>query len=603
MGNFLLAITKEVAADPHSESFEKGLVLLEKDLGHKPESIIRTSPAFCAVCRRENGTGSPIIYDRSTGSWLAAIGTWLHSDGYGSGSEKRLLNRYLESNHAILASELEGFFVIIIFDARVMATLIITDLVGSCHAYQREVRDSLVFCGSSLVLASLDKPDLDPIGCQEFLGTGVIYEDRTLHKSVRKLAAASIYRFSRCGKQTIERYWQFPREERNLHDPRVASGALWETLCSSASRVGKLFSKPVCDLTGGYDSRVLVAACLGAKLPISTVVSGPTGSPDVEISHGLAQALVLPHRHVERSEEASHEEFNDAVQLTDGEFDSLQYVRVQQIHRELARSFDISLNGSFGELARGYWWELLVPHTGTRRLLNSRRLSVRRYVTGGVRVELFPAKTRINLADHMRGVIERNNVPVRDLANTAQMDNAYLMLRMQRWQGRIATSTNRIWPCFSLFMCRSILDTILSLPPRLRKRSFLVRRMLVDFQPRLARYPLEHGYPAEPMTPQNVLRFAPLVSSYARRVTSRLLRSGPLPWSGRSLAPVASPRWRLPQYHEYRQLLNVDTMQLSEFLDPSALRAFLEQPTYVDEPFWSRLFTLESALRWINPRA
>ena len=49
----------------------------------------------------------------------------------------------------------------------------------------------------------------------------------------------------------------------------------------------------------------------------------------------------------------------------------------------------------------------------------------------------------------IKEAVARAGAAITQFPNTSQMDNAYLTLRMQRWQGRIASSTNQIWPALS----------------------------------------------------------------------------------------------------------------------------------------------------------
>ncbi len=161
--------------------------------------MIEIDWAHAASFPRQNGSGTPIVTDQTTGSWLVAIGTWFHTEGYGAGEESQALNRYLEVGANRLARELEGFFVFVIGDARTRETIVLTDLIGSCHCFVRLWKNMVALSGSSLLLAGLGDFNLDPVGCQEFLYTGVIYEDRTIYREVRKLGPASIFTiFRRC---------------------------------------------------------------------------------------------------------------------------------------------------------------------------------------------------------------------------------------------------------------------------------------------------------------------------------------------------------------------------------------------------------------------
>ncbi len=550
---------------------------------------------------RENRSGTPIVSDPKTGSWLLVTGTWFHVEGFGTGAESRLLDRYLEVGAARLGEELEGFFVIVIGDGRTRETVVLTDIVGSCHCFSRSWEHGVALSGSSLLLAALGNFNLDTVGCQEFLCTGIIYEDRTFYRDVHKLGPASVFRFAEGIRKTEQRYWNIFDLVPESLDKGEAVTALWESLLRAAEKVASIFARPVCDLTGGYDSRALMAAFLAGGVRFSTVVTGPAENPDVVVSRGLAQLAGLPHLHLAPQEAVLFEQVKTALPFTDGEYDLVEYARILRVHRTLSERFDISINGSFGELARGYWWELLFSRTGACRKLDAQKVARLRYGAGRFNASLFPSQTRLDLVLHFAGVIERTNHGLSQLPNTLQMDHAYLTMRMQRWQGRIASSTNRLWPCLSPFLFRSVLETMLQTRARFRQRSLLIRRMLAAFQPRLAEFPLEHGYPALPVTWRTLHRFWPVPRYYAKRMLAKMGRA-----AGRNLSSPTSRAGHLParlqlwRDDSVRELLHPATMRLGCMLDLTALRDFLVRSQEGNFPFseqWTRLLSLEYTLR------
>ena len=224
-------------------------------------------------------------------------------------------------------------------------------------------------------------------------------------------------------------------------------------------------------------------------------------------------------------QQISFDELQKSLALADGEYDLVEYAQIRENHCRLAPQFEISINGSFGEVARGYWWELLLPRLGARGPLDARKVARLRYGAQPFDASIFPPADRLDVIAHFTGVIERTNAGLDGFPNTFQMDHAYLMMRMQRWQGRIASSTNQIWPCLSPFLFRSVLETMLRTRALLRWRSLLVRKMLARFQPEMAAYPLEHGFPAEPTTWKNFYRFWPLASYFGRKVAGKLART------------------------------------------------------------------------------
>jgi hypothetical protein len=601
VGNFLVVIPAKGAADNAKNLFRNGLIAAQEIRGQVPGYSVETEWALAASFPRYNGSGGTLVSDPKTGSWILSTGTWFHAEGYASGAESKLLQRYLEVGAARLAQELEGFFVLVFGDARTCEVVVVTDIIGSCHCFQRIFDAGTVLSGSSLLLAALDDCKLDLTACQEFFCTGIIYEDRTCHSEVRKLAPATIFHFADGKKKSDERYWRAVNARPESLGGEEAVEGLWDATTRAAKRINSLYANPVCDLTGGYDSRALVAAFLGAGVRFTTAVSGSADTADVRISKGLAQGLGLANLHSEPMKQISLAQVLACLPLTDGEYDLVNYAEVKEIHTELSQHFDISINGSFGEVARGYWWELLFPRIGARSPLDAHKVAQRRYAARRCDSSIFPVAARVDLVDHFAGVIERTNVGLTEMPNTFQMDNAYLMMRMQRWQGRIASSTNQIWPCLSPFMFRSVLEVMLSARAMLRWRGLMIRKMLSEFSPRLAEYPLEHGFPAEPTTWKNFYRFFPLATYFGEKVTRKI--RGKVGMRQDAENGARDPRMELWRQGVVKEFLRPKKMELSRSLDSTALANFLirsQQPGFALGDQWARILSLECALQAIN---
>lgn len=594
MGNFLVIVNPEERWAEARGCFQAGVADARRLKRQAPNSTAETPWSLAASFPRHNGSGAPVFTDPETGSWALSVGTWFHAS---CRDEAGLLRRYLEAGPAQLALELEGFFTIVVGDARRREVVVITDVAGSCHCFVRPLNSGVALSSSSRLLAGLETCSLDPVACQEFLHTGIIYEDRTIYREVRKLGPAGVFRFRSGAAREQSRYWNLSALAPESLAGEAAVERLWSVLTSAAEKVTRRFPHPVCDLTGGYDSRALVSAFFANGRNFSTTVSGADDSPDVLVSRGLARLMGVPHRQFPPQSPGRLADLQAAAELTDGEYDVVEYARTLAVHQELSAGFDASINGSFGEVARGYWWEILVPGTGRRGKLDPAKLARLRYVPRSFSASLFDPALRLDLVSHFTGIVERANAGLFATPNTFQIDNAYLAMRMQRWQGRIASSTNQLWPCLSPFMFRSALEAMLQARAGLRKRSLLIRRMLARFQPQLARYPLEHGYPALPATWKTLPRFWPLAGYYGGKVRQR---AGLGATHGHRPDAAASVRLRLWQDPSTQELLDPARMKAAELFDGPALAAFLarsRQANFPAEKEWSRLLSLEYALR------
>jgi asparagine synthase (glutamine-hydrolysing) len=504
---------------------------------------------------------------------------------------------------ARVALALEGFFVLVFCDPRSGEVFVVTDLMGSRHCFMRVVGDCVALSTSSLLLAALNEVTPDPLGCEEFLRAGAVYEDRTLFREVRKLAPGTVSRFA--GGKLVDsiRYWRMSDLDPEAFDGEEAAQSLGERLIGAAEQITAVYRRPVCDLTGGYDSRSVVGAFLNAGGEFETTVAGYDSDPDVVISKGLSKLIGVANRHFEPEAVVTTEDLKGALRLTDGECDLIQYARVRSLHQKLSSEFDVSVNGSYGEIARGYWWNLLFPNTGKREQLDCRRLAEKRYAAEPSSPYLFPPGEGLDFVGHLALIIGRLNRGLDGWPNTAQMDHAYLMLRMQRWQGRIASATDQIWPCLSPFMFRPVLEAALQTTVRMRKQSRLVRSLMAMLHPQLAAYPLAQGYPAAPLTSRSLPRFVPMVWRYAERAwdrTKEKVFSRPFDLTG-----PKPDRLSLLDDEEIRETLNPAKMKLGQLLDPLRLRDFLESSQQVRFGFdaqWRRVLATEMTLQFVSNR-
>jgi hypothetical protein len=319
----------------------------------------------------------------------------------------------------------------------------------------------------------------------------------------------------------------------------------------------------------------------------------------VVIAKELARRVGLDLRYFEPPVTSSFEQLQRAMQYTDGEYDLVDYARIHEVQSDLEARFDISINSYSGEIGRGYGWEVLMPHTGQRLPMDAAYVAKRRFVNPSFDASIVAPALRIDAPGHFGDVVARAGEGLGDLPNTLQYDYSMTMLRCQRWYGRIASSTNQIWPCMSFFLLRSIMKPMLEANTRSRTNSLLFRRLLVELEPEFSQVPLARGYPPLPVTLKTLHRFWPLVPLYGGKVVDRLRRYAgiqPAP----SATPGTSPREMLWNDAGVRQTLQPASMLSAEIMDAAGLARFIErsqQPQFDLPGQWSLLLTLECTLQ------
>ncbi len=597
IGSFLFAVHRG-GASPGSEALcDAADRLAVRALGVCRASRFTAAGGTLSLYGRAADPRVAIATDIASGRWLVTLGTWLHEDAAVS-SDDALLARLTRVGAKALARELQGFYVVIAGNRELRDVSVITDLIGSCRAYWCTTRDGIAVSSSSLLLAAVSDTRLDAVGCQEFLGTGIVYEDRTVYAGIRKLAPACVHRY-RDATASSTPYWSVAELAADTLHGAEAVERFSAHIVDAARRIALRYDNPVCDLTGGYDSRGLVSGMLAGGLNFTATVSGPENSPDVRISRELAALAGLPHLHSPATAAASPADVRSAFALTHGEYDVLDYARIWKTHGMLAERFRLSLNGSYGEVARGYWWELLIGHTGARRPLDCALVARKRFAPGFDASLILP-RARLDAAAHFTDIARRTNAGLEGEPNTLQMDHLYLMMRMRCWQGAIASSTNRLWPCLSPFMTRPVLETMLQAAPRMRARSLLMRQAIARLQPALARHPLEQGHPAMPATLGNLYRFLPLGAHYGHKVAQKAARTVARVTSRRAGAPT---RTNTPASLDpgIRELIGSPSPRLADVVDAPVLeRMAAGELSATPGTASSRLLTLQLALHTLE---
>ena len=547
---------------------------------------------------------APSISRDDFGNWMCSAGAWIHREGILPADQATLLTRFVESGAEAVAPQLEGVFALVYGDARSRTVTVVTDACGSMHMYSRASADGIALCTSSLALS--EDAQLDPVAAHEYVATGIIYEDRSLWRSVRKLGPATITTHDLTSVRT-SRYWRLEDMQAESLDVNQAADALHAQLVAALRNIGRGYGDAAADLTGGYDSRMLMCGLLDSGLSFTSTVSGAPESPDVLVARDIATRLGRPLLHSMPPAGISVERATRSMRLCDGEYDVFDFARILATHEGLSSRFRISLNGSFGELGRGYWWELLWPRLAAAEALDTSIVARRRFAALPYDSSVLVTSARFDLARHMAQVGERALANLRHLPNTSQMDALYFTLRMQRWQGRIASTTNQIWPAVSPLGFPSVLAPILSARANTRFRSLLARTLFERHNELLASIPLEHGYPPRPARLANLLQFWPLVPHYAGKVRAKLASRLSSSAQPDSVPPSATQRF--PDLFGTLPLgdwLSNPRLPETGIFEAASTRHMLDPTKPIAGPRldqWQRMVSLEWSLRRMMKRA
>lgn len=557
----------------------------------------------CEIVRSESGEYP---------AWITGVGAWLFSDKSGKSGLEALQDRWASSEDGQrlrLMLELDGMFGLFLPGRASAQCFVCTDCLGSLHLYVMQIADGCVMIStSSLVLAAVRRFGWDKEALQQYFSYGSVFEGRSLFEGVTKLPAGSVVEIGPNGPTSAQVYWR-PADYCHDRVPRIGGAEeLASCLKDIVSRIASAYKKPILDLTGGFDSRAVFGAMINAGHAFQTITVGELDDADVEVARHISEAFQCPHvvqPRFDQDVESVWRRCWNAVALVDGETDVLEYIGALRTHEWSSSQFDCSLNGSLGEICKGQWWEAMLPYIGRRGHweADSRSVAISRFAVQDTPDTLLSFGFERSLVDCYTEIVREATKEVRDLPNTALVDLAYLKLRMQRWQGRYSSATLRIWPCWSPFAFRQVLELALSSPKEVRIRHRLMRRLIEYQNPRLARFPLAQGYPALPLRWDTFHLFYPLVREVGYKASQHLARR--LAWQARlSESTSQSPLDRLSKTDEGAELLNPQNMMTKELYQTDRLCRFLSgrNGSRGDESVKGRILTLEMVARVVSSK-
>lgn len=398
-----------------------------------------------------------------------------------------------------------------------------TDLLNSTFVYAWERDGHLLLSSSSLLLARLTGAALDKTAAAEFLSVGSIFGNRSLYTGIVTLPPARFLRWAGPGRPQAEAYWEPHALAFGSLGLAEATRRVVGALDADFQRLKRAADgRFVLDLTGGYDSRCNFGFALRNRLAFRTTVTGNAGEEDAEIAQSLATHYGISHSRAEYwsgTEREAEELLQRSQGFTDLEYDVCEYAHILQVHERGFRPDDISMHGSTADVMRNYF---LLPgfyQPDPEGRLDLDALIGRKFAPG-VPAGSFAAGVLPDWTAHMRERIGAYDQP--GLPAYARLDNIYLRVRMQFWQGRIASSTNRLHASFTPWTNADALEAILCARWQEKAQNRLSRALLGTLVPGLDRFPLAGGANPRPGNWPGVSAYLHKGRYYAGRIAARL---------------------------------------------------------------------------------
>jgi len=251
----------------------------------------------------------PYIYSNRFHGWLEGEfynqNELRHKYRVGSNTDNELLvDIYIKTRSFEFLRDIDGYYVAVFYDKKEKKVYLITDRYGFKPLYWAMINEDLVW--SSEVkgfLGHIDfKPVIDRQAVLEFFDIGYLLENRTWFEGIELVPPASVLTFD-LEKSKVENRYYWSWSEIESMRGSIDEGELVEEL-------GRLFKQSVrkhvnnserigITLSGGLDSRAILAAVPEDYKPLHTFTFGQENCDDIRIASRVSRIKRARHHILE----------------------------------------------------------------------------------------------------------------------------------------------------------------------------------------------------------------------------------------------------------------------------------------------------------------
>lgn len=275
-----------------------------------------------------------------------------------SKSDTELILRLYQAWGDRFIKEIEGVFVLAIWDQHSRRLLVANDRFGLIPTYYAHYKGKLLF--APRVKAILVDPDfekkLNLVGMAQFLRFQRLLGDITFFEGIHLLPYATLLEFDqRTGSLRLDHHWDFDRiqswpKDASFDEAVVETGRLLHRAVEE--RVQGDYQIGVY-LSGGLDSRVLLAFASQIKPPVPSLTYGVPDCRDAYYAERIARRVRSPHHFIPVPDGSwIPKEIPTHLEITEG-FLTWTHSHAALTLRPARSIMDVNLTGIFGDLLLG----------------------------------------------------------------------------------------------------------------------------------------------------------------------------------------------------------------------------------------------------------
>jgi len=522
----------------------------------------------------------------SKGNWLTYEGTVFALKETKAYNAKQLLELYL-INGENFVNELDGHFVIKLYDKSQNKHLVISDFIRSRINYLTETDDLILFTPFLLPAAVIREvtPDLNALN--EIFWRYYILSSRSIFEEVSRLDSATIYRVKN---KTPEKsvYWNYPSSitDRTFDE---SVNLFVESIKETARLINMKFGKAAMDLTQGQDSRIIMAAFRSQNLPFATTTFGKEDFEELKNVKKIAEKYKFEHHTIELTPEYTdniESYYRKSLVLGNGDEPGYLLGRILFMRDQQSKFGNVLVNGTGGPFYKDCFWEEVyaLDLYRERYKIDHERFLRLRPMNKDYPTDIFSdkfLKIKANSKAYFIDMLKDSVDGLEGRPASLQIDK----FALTKWQNyavignNIALSTR---DSIAPLLLRRNLEIGLPMPAKWRwNKSNFQRAVMYKLDPDLAREKTDFG--GINMVPYNAFTFIPFYTKYVLRQTQRY-RNKLLNKLGLNVKTHLQAAWdykpiyeKLFKSEEIQELLPYEGMKLSDAIRKDSWEEFIKR--------------------------
>lgn len=546
------------------------------------------------------------FFKDNNGNWLTFEGSVFALHETKALDAEDLLQLYLKNTDGF-ANELDGHFVIKLFDAQKNTHRIINDIVKNKTNFLCETDEYIMFTPFSSTTAAIKKPVVDLEALNEFLWRYYILSEKSMLEGVTRLLPASSYEISN-GKLSREQYWGWPKKQTTLSFKDTVD-EMCSRMTESARLISDTFGKPSLDFTMGQDSRQVISSFTNQKIAFVTSTYGKDDFLEVQKVKETADKLGIENNTIKLNEDYTQNlwnHFTKAVLLGSCEEPGYLLGRINYMRDQQAKYASVSVNGMDGNPYKNGLWDdmyMLNLYREPKAFKISHFVKLRTLSTNYTDSFFTPGfmEVKNDSENYFRKLISDAIRGYEDCPVSMQVDR----FDVYYWKNFVTTSNNSgnlLHNSISLLYLRRNIEWAMPVPAKWRfNQSAFQRAIVYQLDPELAKMRTDFG--GVNMVPKNFFTFIPHYIRFVWFQTNRL-RKKIKSRMGFNVVTHLQEAWDyLPLYRkllndgQLKEHLRYENMQLKDIIEADAWNAYLKRfdhPGELKMKDYEQLFKLVS---------